>query len=191
MTNTASSPAIKETLLRIFKQLPPKIIIGIGALLMLGVCWSLLVQPLQQTLELRLQRYPTQLMSIQELNRTLLNYKDKSVRIPSLSESDLSVLQQKLFSEGVKFTLTRVETTDLVRLELKIDEIEFSRWLELVVDFRKNNGLYASDVVIKKIDRVGVIQLNATLVQVRCRFNLSAMLSVSGGRAESFVWLAC
>ena len=167
MTNTASSPAIKETLLRIFKQLPPKIIIGIGALLMLGVCWSLLIQPLQQTLELRLQRYPTQLMSIQELNRTLLNYKDKSVRIPSLSESDLSVLQQKLFSEGVKFTLTRVETTDLVRLELKIDEIEFSRWLELMVDFRKNNGLYASDVVIKKIDRVGVIQLNATLVQVR------------------------
>jgi type II secretory pathway component PulM len=167
MTNTVSSPAIKETLQRIFKQLPPKIIIGIGALLMLGVCWSLLVQPLQQTLELRLQRYPTQLMSIQELNRTLLNYKDKSVRIPSLSESDLSVLQQKLFSEGVKFTLTRVETTDLVRLELKIDEIEFSRWLELVVDFRKNNGLYASDVVIKKIDRVGVIQLSATLVQVR------------------------
>jgi hypothetical protein len=106
-------------------------------------------------------------MSIQELNRTLLNYKDKSVRIPSLSESDLSVLQQKLFSEGVKFTLTRVETTDLVRLELKIDEIEFSRWLELVVDFRKNNGLYASDVVIKKIDRVGVIQLNAILVQAR------------------------
>jgi type II secretory pathway component PulM len=167
MTNTVSSPAIKETLQRIFKQLPPKIIIGIGALLMLGVCWSMLVQPLQQTLELRLQRYPTQLMSIQELNRTLLNYKDKSVRIPSLSESDLSVLQQKLFSEGVKFTLTRVETTDLVRLELKIDEIEFSRWLELVVDFRKNNGLYASDVVIKKIDRVGVIQLSAILVQAR------------------------
>ena len=167
MTNTAASPAIKETLQRIFKQLPPKIIIGVGVLLMLGVCWSLLIQPLQQTLELRLQRYPTQLMSIQELNRTLLNYKDKSVRIPSLSESELSVLQQKLFSEGVKFTLNRVETTDLVRLELKIDEIEFSRWLELVVDFRKNNGLYASDVVIKKIDRVGVIQLSATLVQVR------------------------
>ena len=167
MTNTASSPAIKETLLRIFKQLPPKIIIGIGALLMLGVCWSLLIQPLQQTLELRLQRYPTQLMSIQELNRTLLNYKDNSVRIPSLSVKEMFVLPQKLFSEGVKFTLTRVETTDVVRLELKIDEIEFSRWLELMVDFRKNNGLYASDVVIKKIDRVGVIQLNATLVQVR------------------------
>ena len=167
MTNTAASPAIKETLQRIFKQLPPKIIIGVGVILMLGVCWSLLIQPLQQTLELRLQRYPTQLMSIQELNRTLLNYKDKSVRIPSLSESELSVLQQKLFSEGVKFTLTRVETTDLVRLELKIDEIEFSRWLELMVDFRKNNGLYASDVVIKKIDRVGVIQLSAILVQAR------------------------
>jgi hypothetical protein len=54
-----------------------------------------------------------------------------------------------------------------VQLELKIDEIEFSRWLELIVDFRKNNGLYASDVVIKKIDRVGVIQVSATLVQVQ------------------------
>ena len=52
MTNSASSSAIKENLLRIFKQLPPKIIIGVGVLLMLGVCWSLLIQPLQQTLEL-------------------------------------------------------------------------------------------------------------------------------------------
>ena len=106
-------------------------------------------------------------MSIQELNRTLLMYKDKGARVSSLSESELSILQQKLFSQGVKFALVRLETTSSVQLELKIDEIEFSRWLELIVDFRKNNGLYASDIVIKKIDRVGVIQVSATLVQVQ------------------------
>jgi len=54
-----------------------------------------------------------------------------------------------------------------VQLDLNIEEIEFSRWLELLVDFRQNNGLYASNVVIKKNEGVGVIQANATLEQVR------------------------
>ena len=63
--------------------------------------------------------------------------------------------------------MARLENTGAVKLDLKIDEIEFSRWLELVVDFRQNNGLYASDVVIKKNDGVGVIQVSATLVQAQ------------------------
>ena len=167
MTNSSLSPILKKNRLYAYRQLPPKLTIGVGVALLMVVVWSLLIQPLQQTLELRLQRYPTQLMSIQELNRTLLTYQDKSLRIKSLSESDLSLLQQKLFSLGVKFTLIRPEATNPAQLDLKIDEIEFSRWLELVVDFRKSYGLYASDVVIKKIDRVGVIQVNATLVQVQ------------------------
>ena len=167
MTNSSLSPILKKNRLYAYRQLPPKLTIGVGVALLMVVVWSLLIQPLQQTLELRLQRYPTQLMSIQELSRTLLMYKDKGARVSSLSESELSILQQKLFSQGVKFTLVRLETTSSVQLELKIDEIEFSRWLELIVDFRKNNGLYASDVVIKKIDRVGVIQVSATLVQVQ------------------------
>jgi type II secretory pathway component PulM len=135
--------------------------------LLLGILWWWVIQPMQHTLELRLQRYPTQLLSIQELNQTLFTYQDKSVKISSLSENDLSTLQQKLFSLGVKFTLTRVQNTGSVQLDLKIDEIEFSRWLELIVDFRKNNALYASDVVIKKNERVGVIQVSASLVQLR------------------------
>jgi hypothetical protein len=53
------------------------------------------------------------------------------------------------------------------QLELKIDEIEFSRWLELMVDFRQNYALYASDVVLKKNEGVGVVQVSATLVQAR------------------------
>ena len=167
MTNTSSSSVAKRNRLLVFKQVPSGIAIGAGVCLVMGVLWSLIIQPLQQTLEQRLQRYPSQLMSIQELNRTLLAYKDKNVKISSLSENDLSVLQQKLFSQGVKFTLARLENTDSVQLDLKIDEIEFSRWLELMVDFRQNNSLYASNVVIKKNDGVGVIQLSATLVQAR------------------------
>ena len=100
MTNTSSSSAAKRNRLLVFKQVPSGIAIGAGVCLVMGVLWSLIIQPLQQTLEQRLQRYPSQLMSIQELNRTLLAYKDKNVKISSLSENDLSVLQQKLFSQG-------------------------------------------------------------------------------------------
>ena len=60
-------------------------------------------------------------------------YKNKDVPNLGLSEAKFSALQQKLFSQGVKFTLARIDTTSSVTLDLKIDEIEFSRWLELMV----------------------------------------------------------
>lgn len=167
MTNSALLPLTKKNRLQVLKLLPVNAVIAGGVCLLLGVLWLLIIWPLQQTLEQRLQRYPSQLMTIQELNRTLSTYKDNNVRSSSLSDSELSTLQQKLFSQGVKFTLARLENAASVQLDLKIDEIEFSRWLELMVDFRTNNGLYASDVVIKKNERVGVIQVTATLVQVR------------------------
>jgi type II secretory pathway component PulM len=167
MTSFSTSPVTKKNRLQSVKRLPPKLAIGGGVCLCMGVLWYLMIQPLQHTLEQRLQRYPSQLMSIQELNRTLLTYKDKNVKITSLSENDLSVLQQRLFSQGVKFTLARLENAGSVQLDLKIDEIEFSRWLELMVDFRQNYALYASDVVLKKNEGVGVVQVSATLVQAR------------------------
>jgi type II secretory pathway component PulM len=113
MTSFSPSPVTKKNRLQSVKRLPPKLAIGVGVCLFMGVLWFLMIQPLQQTLELRLQKYPTQLLSIQELNRTLLTYKDKTVKITSLSENDISVLQQKLFSQGVKFTLVRLENAGI------------------------------------------------------------------------------
>ena len=167
MTNFSSSPVTKTNRLQLFKQLPPPLAIGAGVLLSIVILWFLVLKPLQQTLELRLQQYPAQLLSIQELNQTLLTYKNKDLRVSGLSEEALAAIQQRLLSQGLTFTLVRVENAHPVKLDLKIEEIEFSRWLELLVDFRKNNGLFASDVVIKKNDGIGVIQVSATLEQAR------------------------
>lgn len=167
MTNYSPLPVTKKNRLHIFKQLPPTLVIGSGVFLFIALLWLLVLKPLQQTLELRLQKYPAQLLSIQELNQTLLLYKNKDLKITGLSQESLTALQKKLLSQGLKFTLVQLENTNVVKLDLKIDEIEFSRWLELLVDFRKNNGLYASDVVIKKNEGIGVIQVSATLVQAR------------------------
>ena len=167
MTNISSSPVTKISRLPFFKQLPPMVAIGGGVFLLIVILWLLVLKPLQQNLELRLQKYPAQLLSIQELNQTLLTYKNKDLRITGLTEEALAVMQQKLLAQGLKFTLVRLENTNSVKLDLKIDEIEFSRWLELLVDFRKSNGLFASDVVINRNGGIGVIQVNATLVQAR------------------------
>jgi type II secretory pathway component PulM len=165
MTNISSSPVTKISRLPFFKQLPPMVAIGGGVFLLIVILWLLVLKPLQQNLELRLQKYPAQLLSIQELNQTLLTYKNKDLRITGLTEEALAVMQQKLLAQGLKFTLVRIENTNSVKLDLKIDEIEFSRWLELLVDFRKSSGLFTSDVVINRNGGIGVIQVNATLVQ--------------------------
>jgi len=167
MTNFSSSPVTKINHLQIFKQLPPKLAIGVGVFLLIVILWFVVLKPLQQTLELRIQQYPAQLLSIQDLNQTLRLYKNKDLRLTGLSEEALAAMQKKLLSQGLNFTLVRQENTNSVQLDLNIEEIEFSRWLELLVDFRQNNGLYASKVVIKKNEGVGVIQANATLEQVR------------------------
>jgi type II secretory pathway component PulM len=167
MINLSTASAAKKSRLSAFKQFPFRAIILAVACLVIGILWLLIIQPLQKSLELRLQRYPMQLMSIQDLNQTLVRYKDKDVRISRLSEIEFSRLEQKLFSQGIKYTLRRIENISPAQLELKIDDIEFSRWLELVADFRQTYGLYVVGASIKKNDGVGVVRLSATLAQAR------------------------
>jgi type II secretory pathway component PulM len=167
MNNLSTSYAAKKGRFSALKQFPSRAVIAVGVCVAIGFLWLLIIQPLQKNLEQRLQRYPMQLMSIQDLNQTLVRYKDKDVRIASLSENEFSRLEQKLFSQGIKYTLRRIENISPTQVELKIDEIEFSRWLDLVADFRQTYGLYVVGVSIKKNEGVGVVQLSATLAQTR------------------------
>jgi hypothetical protein len=63
-----------------------------GVLLFIVFLWFLVLKPLQQTLELRLQQYPAQLLSIQDLNQTLSIYKNKDLGIIGLSEETLAAM---------------------------------------------------------------------------------------------------
>ncbi|GEM_PF-632062 len=128
--------------------------------------WYYLCSPLQEQLEARLRAYPDQLNSLQQLNRTLLVYRGKSLPVPGISEAEFANLKAKLVAQGIQFNLMRLDKTSPAQISLQINELEFSRWLELVEDFRKNNALYATEVSIKKIGaNAGVVQVTATLVQ--------------------------
>ena len=167
MNSVSTVPTTNQSRPGVFRQLPPAVVLGVGVCLLIAILWSLLILPLQRTLEQRLQRYPNQLLSIQELNQTLVRYKDSDVRMAVLSDAEYAQLQQKLFSQGIKFTLLRSGNTNPSQIDLQIDEIEFSRWLALIAEFRQSYGLYVSGLTIKKNDGVGLVQISATLAQTR------------------------
>ena len=128
--------------------------------------WYLIFNPIQEQFEAQLRNYPGQLTSLQQLNRTLLIYKGKEVPTPKITEAEFSNLKTKLVAQGVQFKLLRLDKTTPAQISLQINEIEFSRWLELVVDFRSKYALYPSAVAINKnSDNAGVVQVTATLVQ--------------------------
>jgi hypothetical protein len=128
--------------------------------------WYFIFSTIQDHLEARLRNYPNQLTSLQQLNRSLLIYKGKELPTPKITEAEFSNFKAKLVAQGVQFKVLRLDKTTPAQISLQINEIEFSRWLELVVDFRSQYGLYASAVVISKNgDNAGVVQVTATLVQ--------------------------
>ena len=128
--------------------------------------WYFIFSPIQDQLEARLGNYPNQLNSLQQLNRSLLIYKGQELPTPKITEAEFSNLKAKLVAQGVQFKVLLLDKAPPAQISLQINEIEFSRWLELVVDFRSQYGLYADAVVISKNgDNAGVVQLTATLVQ--------------------------
>ena len=136
--------------------------------IVLIAAWYFIFSPIQEQFEARLRNYPNQLTSLQQLNRTLLIYKGKELPTPKISENEFSNLKARLAAQGIQFKVLRLDKTSPAQISLQINEIEFSRWLELIVDFRTKYGLYASAVVINKNgDHAGVVQVTATLVQAR------------------------
>ncbi len=137
-----------------------------GLCLILIAAWYFMLSPIQEQLEARLRNYPNQLTSLQQLNRTLLIYKGKALPTPTILETEFSNLKANLVAQGVQFKVLRLDKTSPAQISLQINEIEFSRWLALIEDFRNKYGLYASEAVINKnSDHAGVVQVTATLVQ--------------------------
>ena len=166
MNNNSIIQVLKKFRLNSLRPIHLSILLLAGLCLVLIVAWYFMLSPIQEQLEARLRNYPNQLTSLQQLNRTLLIYKGKVLPTPTILETEFSNLKAKLVAQGVQFKLLRLDKTSPAQISLQINEIEFSRWLELIEEFRNKYGLYASAVVINKnSENAGVVQVTATLVQ--------------------------
>jgi len=48
---------------------------------------------------------------------------------------------------------------------VQINAIEFSRWLQLIEEFRIKNSLYVTQATIQRKKELGIVQVRATLLQ--------------------------
>ena len=142
------------------------VVIGVALCVSVIFAWYFLLNPFQAQIERRLRNYPNQLTSLQGLNRTLLIYKGKELPTPKIADTEFANLKAKLLSQGLQLNVMRLVHASPAQISMQINEIEFSRWLELVEDFRKHNGLYPIDAIIKRnSNNAGVVQVTATWVQ--------------------------
>jgi type II secretory pathway component PulM len=131
-----------------------------------ALAWYFILKPIQNRLENRIKLYPTHLAYLQDLNKNLLLYKSRSVAKLQSNEIDFSDFKKSLASQGLQFDEITLESPSPTKIHLVISEIEFSRWLQLVEDLRKKNGLFVDQLVITKTNAIGIVQVSATLVQV-------------------------
>jgi len=166
MNNDAIIERIKKVQVTSIPRWSAFVVISI----VLGVCvifaWYFLLNPFQEQIERRLRNYPNQLTSLQELNRTLLIYKGKELLTLKIADAEFANLKAKLLSQGLQLNVMRLLQASPAQISMQINEIEFSRWLELLEDFRKNHGLYPTDAIIKRnSNNAGIVQVTATWVQ--------------------------
>jgi len=168
MNNEPIFLGIKKIQLNAFRLVHFYIMMLVALCAILIAAWYFIFSPIQAEFEARLRNYPNQLTSLQQLNRTLVIYKGKELPTLKMSENEFSNLKAKLVAQGVQFQLLRLDQLSPAQISLQINEIEFSRWLALIEDFRNKYGLYARAVVINKnTENPGVVQVAATLVQAR------------------------
>lgn len=166
MNNESIFQGLKNIQLNSVRPVHLYMVILVTLCVVLIAAWYFIFSPIQEQLEARLRNYPNQLTSLQQLNRTLLIYKGKELPAPKILETEFSNLKAALMAQGVQFKLLNLDKTSPAQISLQINEIEFSRWLELVVDFRSKYGLYVVALVInQQRDNAGVVQVNARLVQ--------------------------
>ncbi len=135
------------------------------ALTSVGLIWLIFIKPIQNQTEERLRLYPLQFSYLQDLNRQLLTLQNKELPTTQLTESEFLALKNKLASQGIQLNQFRLEQTAPAKISVQINAIEFSRWLQLIEEFRVKNSLYVTQATIQRKKELGIVQVRATLLQ--------------------------
>lgn len=144
-----------------------KILILIVGLILFAVFYFLLVRPFELKLENKLNRYPTQWSHLGQLGKTIQQNPRDSVFIPFLNEQEFEVLRTQFKSLGMRPNIFRLMNSNEPKIEIQINEVDFSTWLHLLDDLRIKYHLYTESSTIQKGTELGTVQVSVTLVQKR------------------------
>jgi type II secretory pathway component PulM len=125
------------------------------------------LRPLELKLENKLNRYPTQWSHLGQLSKTIQQNPKDSTFIPFLNEQEFEVLRTVFNSLGLRPNIFRLINSNEPKIEIQINEVDFSTWLHLLDDLRIKYHLYPESTTIQKGTDLGTVQVSVTLVQKR------------------------
>lgn len=160
-----------------FKKIPPlnlrldslltRVLILLTCLILFVVFYLFLVRPFELKLETKINRYPTQLSHLGQLSKTIQQNPRDSAFIPFLNEQEFEVLRAQFKSLGMQPNIFRLINSNEPKIEIQMNEVDFSTWLHLLDDLRMKYHLYTETSTIQKGTDLGTVQVSVTLVQKR------------------------
>lgn len=141
------------------------IILGVFILCCLG--YFFLVKPYEIQLEKRLQQYPAQRSHLGELQRIIQKGDSPKAFAPVMNESEFEVLKLQLNRLGIQPNVFKLSNSNEPKIEIQINALDFSTWLQLVDNLRRQYRLYTDYALIEKASEPGTVNISATMVQKR------------------------
>jgi type II secretory pathway component PulM len=125
------------------------------------------LRPVELKLENKLNHYPTQWSHLAQLTKTIQQTNGENAFFPFLNEQEFEVLRAKFNSLGMRPNIFRLVNSNEPKIEIQINEVDFSTWLHLLDDLRIKYHLYTESATIQKGGELGTVQVSVTLVQKR------------------------
>ena len=140
-------------------------------ILLIGVAGAILLNtffivPMENKLEKRIMRYPTQWSELSQLIK-LQKLNESNEFIPFLNQKEFEVVRTKLNSLGITPNIFRLSNSNEPRIEVQINDVDFSTWLQFSEDLRVKYHLYTENATIQKGNEAGTVQISTTMVQKR------------------------
>jgi len=144
-----------------------RILILMTGLILFALFYFFLLRPFELKLENKLSRYPTQWSHLGQLGKTIQQNPRDNTFIPFLNDQEFEVLQTKFKSLGLRPNIFRLINSNEPKIEIQMNEVDFSTWLHLLDDLRIKYHLYTETSTIQKGTEPGTVQVSVTLVQKR------------------------
>ncbi len=150
-----------------FDSLLSRFLLFMIALLASIFVYLYFLHPLELKLENKLNRYPTQWSHLAQLSKTIQQNPRENINFPFLNEQEFEVIRTQFKSLGLRPNIFRLINGNQPKIEIQINEVDFTTWLHVLDDLRIKYHLYTDVTTIQKGIDVGTVQVSVTLVQKR------------------------
>lgn len=121
--------------------------------------------PLKVRVQDHLLLRPTQWAYLQNLTKELQLDSKSSERVVNFDDTELQKLRTLLLNRGIKPSILSFSAGAIPSIEFQADEMMFSTLLELLDEMRSVWHLYPSELIVRRTDSAGVVNVSSHFLQ--------------------------